>query len=351
MADRIRVGVLGLTHDHVWANLRDLHQSDQGDLVAAADPNLELTERAKSEFGVGKTYTSYEKLLDDNNLDAVYIFGDNFTGAELATMAANRGLHVLIEKPMASNLAGAVRMVAAAEAAGTHLMVNWPFAWWPELQQAFAMIANGEIGRVTSVRYRSAHQGPKELGCTPYFYNWLYDAKLNGAGALMDYCCYGAALARTVLGLPSRVTGTVGHLAKEYVSVDDNAVIVMQWPRAMGITEASWTQIGHLTSYVAVFYGTRGTLLVEGKRPRYLMLADEANPDGVRIDVPEPPANLRSATACFLDSIVNDRPIEGLCSPEVSRDAQEILEAGLRSAAAGKALSLPLPVYPEGIPQ
>lgn len=345
MAGDLRVGVLGMTHDHVWSNLRDLNGLSGAKLVAAADPNPELLEKAKTQYSCKNVYESYTEMLDQTDLDAVYVFGDNRSGAELTVMAANRGLHVLVEKPMASTLEGAVAMLAAARTAGTVLMVNWPFLWLPQLQKAMTMAHAGEIGTLTGTRYRSAHQGPKELGCTPYFYNWLYDAELNGAGALMDYCCYGAALARYMLGQPSRVNGTVGHLAKDYVTVDDNAVIVMQWPRAMAITEASWTQIGHLTSYVAVIYGTEGTLLIEPGAKGRLLLANREHDEGIEIEVPALPAELKSASACFLHHIQSGEPVTGMGSPEVSRDAQEILEAGLLSAINGEAVSLPLSVY------
>jgi predicted dehydrogenase len=344
MADKLRVGVLGLTHDHIWSNIRDLNASPLGHLAAAADPNPELLDKAKSEYGCPQVFESYGDMLGEVELDAVYIFGDNATGADLAVMAAEYGLHVLVEKPMAADLDGANQMLAAARTAGTLLMVNWPFAWWPQLQKAMSMAHAGEIGQLFSVKYRSAHAGPKELGCTPYFYNWLYDAELNGAGALMDYCCYGAALARFMLGQPSRVIGVVGHLLKDYVTVDDNAVIVMQWPRAIAITEASWTQIGHMTSYVAVIYGSEGTLVVEPGQNGRLLLATREHEDGIEVEAPPLPPEMQSATAYFLSRIVNGLPGEGLCSAEVSRDAQEILEAGLLSSLRGEAVSLPLPM-------
>jgi predicted dehydrogenase len=345
MAEKLRVAALGLTHDHVWSNLRDLNQSSLGELVAVADPNEELLEKARNDYNAPATYEDYEELLEEHELDAVYIFGDNATGAELAVLAAEYGLHILIEKPMAADLAGANQVLAAARKAGTQVMINWPFAWWPQLQKAFAMAQAGEIGQLFQTKYRSAHAGPKELGCTPYFYNWLYDAELNGAGALMDYCCYGAALARYLLGQPSRVNGIVGHCLKDYVTVDDNAVIVMQWPRAIAITEASWTQIGHLTSYVAAIYGSDGTLLVEPGNNGRLLLATREHEDGIEIAVDPLPEDERNATNYFLSRISQGLPIEGLCSAEVSRDAQEILEAGLISASEGKAISLPLAIY------
>lgn len=344
MAEKLRIGVLGLTHDHVWGNLADLKASPLGELVAAADPNAPLRDRVRSEYGCPQTFDSYEAMLDQVSLDAVYIFADNATGAELAEKAAERGLHILVEKPMAADLEGADRMLAAARMAGTLLMVNWPFAWWPGLQQAMAMAKGGEIGQLFCVKYRAAHAGPKAIGCSPYFYSWLYDADLNGAGALMDYCCYGAALARYLLGQPSRVVGVAGRLLQHYITVEDNAVIVMQWPNAVAIAEASWTQIGHMTSYITVIYGSEGTLLVEPGANGRVLLATREREDGIPIEVPPLPEEMRSATAYFLSRVAQSQPIEGLCSAEVGRDAQEILEAGLISAAEGVAISLPLPL-------
>jgi len=345
MSNKLRIGVLGMTHDHVWGNLADLKQSPLGELVAAADPNEELRTKVQNEYGCPRVFESYEDMLEEVELDAVYVFADNASGAELAILAATNGLHVLTEKPMAANLDGADRMLAAARGAGVKLMVNWPFIWWPQLYKAIEMAQGGELGQLFQTKYRSAHAGPKELGCTPFFYDWLYDASLNGAGALMDYGCYGAALARTLLGQPSRVTGVVGRLQKDYITLEDNAVIVMQWPRAIAVTEASWTQIGHLTSYFAAIYGSDGTLVVEPGSKGRLLLATREDEDGSPVALPTLPEERRSATNYFLHCITQDLPIEGICSAEVSRDAQEILEAALLSATNGEATSLPLPIH------
>lgn len=125
MPDRLRVGVLGLTHDHVWGNLKDLIDSGEGEVVAAAEPHPALREHIRS-YGLQKIYDDYSDMLDGEQLDAVYIFSDNLRGVELAEMAAERGLHIMVEKPMASTYAGAARMYGAARAAGVQLMVNWP---------------------------------------------------------------------------------------------------------------------------------------------------------------------------------------------------------------------------------
>ncbi|NWG19258.1 MAG: Gfo/Idh/MocA family oxidoreductase [Chloroflexi bacterium] len=342
MTDKLRVGVLGLTHDHVWGNLRDLSHYEGGMLVAAADPNPELREHIKS-LGCEHVFDDYSDMLDTVALDAVYIFSDNLRGAELAEMAAERGLHIMVEKPMAATYAGAARMHGAARAAGVQLMVNWPIMWWPAVQYAFRLIGEGRIGQIWQVNYRSAHSGPRELGCSPFFSEWLYDPRRNGAGALMDYCCYGAALTCALLGLPSRVTAMSGRLWKPDLPAEDNAVILMQHARAISTSTASWTQIGDMTSYEPMIYGSEGTIHIRG-HGKELWLADREHRDGIQLDVPELPAGMRHSAEYFLGHVRSGEPITGLCSAEVGVMAQEVLEAGILAAAEGRMVSLPLPV-------
>src|SRR5690242_2795002 len=99
MPDKLQIGVLGLSHDHIWENLQALANAQDGVLVAAADPHPEL--RAKvAALGCEQVFEDYAQLLDGAKLDAVYIYGDNRAGAELGAEAARRGLHIMIEKPM-----------------------------------------------------------------------------------------------------------------------------------------------------------------------------------------------------------------------------------------------------------
>jgi len=338
MTTLLRIGVLGLTHDHIWSNLTDLKRSERGTLVAAADPHSPLLDKVADEHGC-QTYESYAVMLERETLDAVYVYADNAAAADLTEMTAGRGLHVMVEKPMAASLAQAERMIRAAANAGVVLMVNWPIAWWPTPRFGLELARDGTIGELYQVRYRGAHAGPKEEGCSPYFYDWLYDREKNGAGALMDYCCYGAVLCRYLLGQPTCVTGMAGRLQKTYIAVDDNAVLLLGYHTAIGICEASWTQIGHLTSYTPVFYGTEGTIVVHRDR---LQIATRDRPDGKFIEAPEPPAEVRTATDYFLSRITSGKSVEGLCNADISRDAQEILEAGLISARNGVEVSLPL---------
>jgi predicted dehydrogenase len=339
MGERLRIGVIGLIHDHVWDNLAHLAAAAGAELAAVADANEPLRQRVADKYGC-PTYESAEQMVEAESLDAVYVYSDNRTGAELGAWAAGRELHVMIEKPMAARLDGAEAMLAAADASGVRIMVNWPFVWWPQLQQALAMAQGGDLGRIWQVKYRAAHAGPRELGCSEYFCGWLYDENLNGAGALMDYCCYGSVLASALLGLPKQVTGVKGRLVKDDIDVDDNAVLVMLYDDAIATAEASWTQVGKLSAYTTVIYGTEGTMMFEPRLGGRLFRCDAETPAGVEVPVPDPPPHRVNSAEHFIHCITTGEEFFPLCRPRTCRDAQAILEAGLISSQTGKTVSL-----------
>ncbi len=336
MPQTYRVGVAGLIHDHVWSMLRWWKELDGAELVAAADANPPLLEKVRTEFGVGRLYSTAAQLLEREELDIVLVALDNATTADAVELAAARGVHVMTEKPMSATLEQADRMVAACQKARVELMVNWPTAWNPAIQTVDRLVREGAIGQVHKVRYLAAHQGPKEIGCTPYFYNWLYDAALNGAGALMDYCCYGANMAAHWLGRPESVVGIAGTLVKEAFPVDDNAVLLMQYPHAFGIAEASWTQQGADGGANPAVYGSTGTLSVIGNRVRVARL--DRDPEWLEPDSPSP--GRRNGAEYLASCLRAGVPVEGMCSAGTSRTAQEILQRGLESAQQGRAIRL-----------
>ena len=325
-----RIGVLGLHHDHVWGNLEELQRTGKAQLVGAADPHAELREKYQGLHG-GNLYENYDELLEKEDLTAVYVFGNNKISEDLTVKACEKGLHCLVEKPMAASLDGAKKMLAASRKANVRLMINWPFVWWPQLRHAIDIAKSGEIGQLWQVRYRAAHQGPVELGCSKYFCDWLYDEELNGAGALMDYCCYGAVLCRVLLGMPEAVRGMgLNTGLKSDLQLEDNAILILKYPKAMGITEASWTQIGKLTSYSTTIYGSTGTLHIEPDHGGKVMKATLENEEGWALDLPETPPHLETASQHFLSAIENpEMEIHPLCDATHCCESQAILQSGM----------------------
>jgi len=344
----LRVGVLGLSHDHVWSNLAAIATGDLGRIVAVAEPDRDLRARVAQRHGGVDVHDAYERLLERRDVDAVLIFADNRTSAQLGVHALRRGLPVMLEKPMAADLAGAEALLAA-RAPGVPLMVNWPTAWRPALRHALALAREGTVGEPVQLSHRGGHAGPREFGCSPQFCAWLYDPERNGGGALVDYCGYGALLCQLVLGRPRAVTAVAAHLRKPDLVSEDNAVVVLTYPRALALLEGSWTQIGGEPAFAMLVYGDAGTLIVH--QPRAVREGQTVDVGRVQIvtgdssrvlEPPPLPADERDGPTYFLSCVREGREVGGPCAPTVARDVQEVLAAALRSSLDGRRVDLPL---------
>lgn len=338
MSKKYRLGVAAMVHDHVWGEMRHWAKRDDVEIVAAGDVNADLREKIQREYGVAKLYESWQEMLASEELDIVQAASENNVCADIVEACAAKGIHVISEKPMAATLEQANRMVTAATDSGIVLLINWPTAWQPAISELEAQIEEGAIGMLTYFKQRSAHNGPKEIGCSSQFWGWLYDEEKNGAGALMDYCCYSAGMCARFLGLPQQVTGFRGTFVKDYPIPDDNAIILMKYPHAFGVAEASWTQkVGYATPN-PVAYGTEGSLAVAGNK----VILQKPGQAAQEIEPRELQFPRRNGPEYLIHCIETGTQPEGFCSMKVSRDAQEILEAGKRAADSGQTMNLPL---------
>lgn len=338
------VGILGLTHDHIWTHIDEL--SGRGDTrIAIAEPNVSLLEKARDAYGIERLHSDYATMLERENPDAVLVFTDNAGAAPLVELAASHGKPMMVEKPMADTLENAERMRRAAKRADLPLMINWPTWWNPAIRHAVHLAENGEIGDLVRFTFRGGHGGPRELGCSDAFCGWLYDPQRNGGGAYIDYCGYGASLARLLLGMPAGAHAFIDRLVKDDIVVDDNAVLTLRYPTAIAVIEATWTAAGPVPDGGPTISGTLGSFVVHGSsgvHPRGVRHLSPDVPDGRVIEPPPLPEGQRNATEYFLACLRADLPFEGQVSPDVSRDAQEILEAGLRSSRTHRTVGLPL---------
>jgi len=344
---KLNVGVLGLSHDHVWGNLGALATGELGRVAAVAEPDPELRAKLRGLHGGVEIHDTFDALLERRDLHAVLIFSDNRTSAELGVRALDRNLPVMIEKPMAADLDGAESMLSVARHRGLPLMVNWPTVWRPALRYGLTLAVEGVVGDPIQVSHRGGHAGPREYGCSTQFCDWLYDPERNGGGALVDYCGYGAILARSALGRPRSVTAVAAHLRKEGLPAEDNAVVVLRYPRALAVLEGSWTQIGGEPGFAVIVYGDTGTLLVH--QPRAVREGQAVGAGRVQVvtasgsrvvEPPALPADERDGVTYFLSRLRDGRPMDGLCAPIIGRDAQEVLAAALESSATGRTVAL-----------
>jgi predicted dehydrogenase len=162
---------------------------------------------------------------------------------DIVEVCAPLGISVMVEKPLAATLAQANRMEFLALKYYIRLLTNYETTWYPSYQHIYDVVAKDSIGQIRKMVVHDGHEGPKEIGCSKDFTNWLTDPELNGAGALNDFGCYGADLMTWLMNgqKPIAVTAVARHFKLQtYPKVEDDATIIVEYPTATGIIEASW---------------------------------------------------------------------------------------------------------------
>ena len=255
-----------MTHGHVSAHLREWKTLPNVEVVAIADANREEREAYVRRFelqGV-REYDSPAAMFEAEELHVASVCNETAAHAEVVEQAAARGVHCIVEKPLAFSLADAERMLAAAGKHGVQVLTNYPTRWGGRVTpRALEFVRQGGIGRPYEVRHRGGGTKPRAADANTFF-RWLYQPRYNGAGAFMDYCCYGADMAVGVLGTPASVYAIAGRWQRDDLITDDNARMLLQYPRGGAVIEATWSQFGHLP-FSTLFLGEIGH---PGHRPR-----------------------------------------------------------------------------------
>ena len=239
----LRVGVVGLSHDHVHAIL-GRHQKGELEIVGIIESNRELVARHAKRYGysLDLVFDSLDAMLDRAKPQIVSDYGTTSGHLRTVEAAAPRGIHVMVEKPLAATIDHARQMQQLADKHSIHLLTNYETTWYASHYAAKNMLAKG-FGDIRKIVVHDGHQGPKEIGCSAEFVEWLTDPKLNGGGALMDFGCYGANLATWLMNgqRPLTVTAVTQQIKPDvYPEVEDEATIVLTYPAAQVIIQASW---------------------------------------------------------------------------------------------------------------
>jgi predicted dehydrogenase len=195
-------------------------------------------------FNPNLIYDDLGKMLDLIKPEAVVAFGSIFEHMAVVEACAPRGIHVMVEKPLATNVEHAKRMEELAKKYHIYLLTDYETSWYPTTAKSFQLVNDSNsIGSIKKVVIHDGHQGPKEIGVNKEFFDWLTDPVQNGGGALIDFGCYGANLMTYLMKgqVPVSVTAVTRHFKPDiYPKVDDEATIIVSYPTAQCIIQASW---------------------------------------------------------------------------------------------------------------
>jgi len=351
-AEPLRVGIVGLVHGHVEGFLQGgaltpaggiLSRSDVR-LVGIVEPDEKLFNSYAARFHLNQSlhFRSIQDMAAKAHPEAVLVFTATNDHRRVVEEAAALGLHVMMEKPLAFTYADALVIQATAEQAHIHVLVNFETSWYPSNAEAFRLLQQGALGPIVKAVIRDGHQGPKLIHVPPEFLAWLLDPKLNGDGALTDFGCYGPDLLTALLDgeAPRAVTAVTKRLQPElYPGVDDEAEIVLDYPKAVAIIQASWNWPFSLKQ--TDVYGRTGYAKALDANQIEVRRANDSGPQLSRATAISAPYD---DPLHYLEAVLSGEVSEGnsLSSLKTNVTVTEILDAAAQSARSGRTVSLPL---------
>jgi predicted dehydrogenase len=338
----VKIGIAGLSHSHVIPLLRNLDRDDI-QIVGIAESDKELTKRYAERFSIDQSilFESLDEMLEQTKPDGVITFTSIYEHLEVVEACAPRGIHVMVEKPLAVNTKHATAMAKLAQTHNIHLLTNFETSWYPSNYKGYEMINQGELGELRKIIVYDGHKGPKEIGVNKEFLLWLTDPVLNGGGAVIDFGCYGADLITWLLQgeKPTSVFAQLKQYKPEvYPKVDDDATILLSYPNMEGVIHASWNwPFNRKDMHV---YGTTGYALIDDAKTIRYRLNEKSEEIVIKLTPEEAPFN---DPFTFFATVIKGETVvlpTDLSSLEINMVVVEILDAAKKSHKTGKRVEL-----------
>ena len=342
----LKVGVIGLNHTHVHWIFGSLDRGDI-EIVGIVEPNRELAQRYSDQYDypMSRVYDSMESLVEAQQPEAVTAFGTIFDHLKIVEFFAPRGIHVMVEKPLAVSLEHAQKMASLAKQHNIHLLTNYETTWYPTNHKAYDLVKNeDQIGEIRKIVVRDGHRGPKKIGVDEEFLEWLTDPVLNGGGAITDFGCYGANLSTWLMDgkKPVSVTAITAQLQPENnPNVDDEAIILLKYKDAIAVIQPSWNwPIGRKDLEI---YGLTGVVYADNRHDLRIRMAEGY--DGFteeRLTLEERPAPFDDPFALLAGVVREEIELSptDLTSLENNMIVMEILDAAIRSTETNQTIFL-----------
>jgi predicted dehydrogenase len=335
---KLNVVVAGLNHDHVYL-IMNSYEKGEVNLLGICEGNPDLISRFKKRYKLPDSLFGSDlgAMLKRRKPEVVLAYNAIVDHLAVVEAAAPLGISVMVEKPLAVNVKQAERMAQLARQYKVQVLTNYETTWYASNQEAYTRIkTNNEIGQIRKMVVHDGHQGPKEINVSKEFLSWLTDPVKNGGGAIVDFGCYGANLMTWLMDgqAPLAVTAVTRQLKKNvYPNVDDDATILLEYPGATGIIEASWNwpfgikdmEVFGQTGYIQAV--NPGTLrMKEKENAPYALSNAQALPDQ------------QSNHLSYLSAVLSGgiKPSHDLSSLENNLIVVQILEAAKASAKTGK---------------
>ena len=330
----LRLGVVGVSHGHLH---EVVIRMDRGDFevvgVAEPDEQLRANNPLRKKLDASLFYADLGEMLDKTKPEVVVAYGSVYDHLAVVEACAPRGIHVMVEKPLAVNMQHANRMAELVRKNNTLLLTNYETTWYNTNHEAYRLIKKGDaIGKINRMEVYDGHEGPIEIGCGKEFTDWLTDPILNG---LLSISVVWANLVTWLMDgeRPVSVYAVLKQLKPDkYPNVDDDATILVEYPSATVQIMGSWNwPKGRKDMHI---YGTKGYIYQD--TPTSMRIYTDRKETTVQPPALEAPYNdsfyyLKAAVRKEIQVAPTD-----LSSLENNLVVVEILESAIKSAKSGK---------------
>ena len=346
-AQQYKIAIAGMRHGHVWLNLGAMLKGDPVKLVGAAEAAPEQREWARNSAPAGYTYgkkgpnisdeslifTDWRKMIDQTKPDIVWAFTPTDEHVDVVRYCAPRGIHVMMEKPLAASYKQALEIQALARKHNILVMTNFGSTWSAAQYAVKAAVDSGQIGPVYRLRALTGGGGIGDPKKTTY--GWMAEPE-KGGGAMVDFGCYSVLWSLWLKGRPESVYASVNHLKADlYPKVDDNATMILNYKDAVAILEATW-DLPPAPRTPSEIFGLKGSIVGNMIRRPGAPQAGEA----IKVD-PLPPE--RAAPIDYIVSRIRSKqPLDGPSALDINVAVIEVLEAAKTSVKTGRSVKLPL---------
>ncbi len=338
--DKLRYAIIGCGGIAHAFHLPEMTRISGTEFVVACDLRENRARLTAEKFGAKEWTTDYTKVLERDDVEAVIVATYHPTHASIACEVLGADKHVLVQKPLATRLEDADRLVETAlrSKKKTYCL---PFLWTPEFETAVEMIAAGDIGKIVQLRSRVAHGGPEGyyldtqriFGEEPETCVFFLKS-VSQQGALFDMGVYSVSALTGLAGSAVRAAGVVKTLNKKS-EVDDTASVLLDMESgAIAVAETTWCQASPCEGIE--MYGTEGTILLNPWAHTLRFYRKRPREGWFEPKLPRTPE--AAAHQHFVECILKDQPPKP--SPEHARHVVEIMLAASESWKEGKWIPL-----------
>ncbi len=340
----VHLAIIGLNHDAAGDFISRARDHQDVQLVGIVESNQTLITSYAHLFNLSTNffYSSLEGLLAKTNVQAAAVFTRTIDHRGVVETCAAHKIDVLLEKPLALNTDDALAMAAAVKRSGIQVMVDYETSWYPSIITAYTIVhTQHAIGDPRKILVIAGDQGPKDAGCSDAFLEWLTDPVLNGGGALMDFGCYGANLITWFMNdqRPSTVLAESQNFKPDiYPNVEDEATIILTYPHAEGIIQASWNL--PFSERSLQIYGNAGYVFAPQTDLLRFRLAGTQESE-LQLQSQPDPGTLTDDISYLVAMVRHEVKPSGPSSLQANLITTEILDAARKSIELHKPVTLP----------